>query len=99
MLSTTAAAATADDTAATAPPAAPASTAAADKIAALKKDAAAAVAADDSSDENPSKRMRGLRAIFQVKRLSEHAVLPRRGSPLAAGYDLCRLVDTAAAAS
>jgi dUTPase len=28
--------------------------------------------------------------VLQVKKLSEHAVLPARATPGAAGYDLCR---------
>ena len=31
---------------------------------------------------------------FLVKKLSENAVLPKRGSDKAAGYDLCRWVPT-----
>jgi dUTPase len=35
------------------------------------------------------------RLVLQVKKLTEHAVLPARATPGAAGYDLCRYVDTA----
>lgn len=31
--------------------------------------------------------------VMQVKKLSEHAVLPTRGSAYAAGYDLCSAYD------
>lgn len=32
----------------------------------------------------------GINSFFRVKRLSDNAVLPSRGSPLSAGYDLSR---------
>ena len=34
--------------------------------------------------------LRGPNTALRVKRLSEHAILPTRGSPGAAGYDLSR---------
>lgn len=43
--------------------------------------------------ENVNKRPR-LETVLHVKRLSEKAVLPTRGSPYAAGYDLYRFAQS-----
>jgi|EP00945_MAST-04E_sp_MAST-4E-sp1_P003802 dUTP pyrophosphatase len=32
--------------------------------------------------------------VLKIKRLSENAIIPTRGSPLSAGYDLCAAVPT-----
>jgi dUTP pyrophosphatase len=45
--------------------------------------------AADSIQEPPQKISK-IAALFKVKKLSEKAVLPSRGSALAAGYDLSR---------
>ena len=45
----------------------------------------------NGAEEPKAKRSRLEGVALRVKRLTEHAVLPRRGSPHAAGYDLYRL--------
>lgn len=47
------------------------------------------VAATDSVQEPPQKISK-ISPLLKVKKLSEKAVLPSRGSALAAGYDLSR---------
>ena len=32
--------------------------------------------------------------VLKIKRLSENALIPKRGSPLSAGYDLCSAYET-----
>ena len=44
----------------------------------------------NGAEEPEAKRSRLEVEALRVKRLTEHAVLPRRGSPHAAGYDLYR---------
>ena len=41
----------------------------------------------------PTSSMASSRIVLQVKKLSDAAILPTRGSPGAAGYDLCSAVD------
>lgn len=55
-----------------------------DVLAALQENISA-----DSAMRSPLKKQR-LEEPLRVKKLSEHAVLPKRGSAGAAGYDLAR---------
>ncbi|XP_052147666.1 deoxyuridine 5'-triphosphate nucleotidohydrolase [Oryza glaberrima] len=50
--------------------------------------AAAAAAAADSAVQEPPHKIAKVAPLLKVKKLSENAVLPSRGSALAAGYDL-----------
>ncbi|KAL5219359.1 hypothetical protein ABZP36_020043 [Zizania latifolia] len=50
--------------------------------------AAAAAAAADSAVHEPPQKITKTSPLLKVKKLSENAVLPSRGSALAAGYDL-----------
>ncbi|BAF12776.1 Os03g0669100 [Oryza sativa Japonica Group] len=50
--------------------------------------ASAAAAAADSAVQEPPHKIAKVAPLLKVKKLSENAVLPSRGSALAAGYDL-----------
>ena len=52
--------------------------------------ASAAAAAADSAVTEPPPKLAKVAPLLKVKQLSENAVLPSRGSALAAGYDLSR---------
>jgi dUTP pyrophosphatase len=55
-----------------------------------------AAAATDSVQEPPQKISK-ISPLLKVKKLSDKAVLPSRGSALAAGYDLSRYIPFIAA--
>ena len=48
-----------------------------------------------NATEQATKRAKNFsNEVLKVKRLSENAFIPKRGSPLSAGYDLCSAYET-----
>ena len=56
----------------------------------MKENLPLAVADNRLNDSPASKKAKSMSKKFLVKKLTEHAFLPRRGSAGAAGYDLAR---------